>query len=158
MSQDSSSSIQMSIQEICLGKIKNELENCTEKEFIFVEKYPTKDKINCEFDFYSTDETIFGEIYAGIGTLKAGSKKKVLTDCFKLIYIEEVLRKKFNKKELKIRKVIVLVCKKVEAQFKGDSWAADAIEAFGIELIRIELTPSQIEELKEAKRLQALPH
>ncbi|HEY0046915.1 MAG TPA: hypothetical protein VGB44_09430 [Flavobacterium sp.] len=67
-----------------------------------------------------------GEIYSGVDKINAGSRKKVIADCFKLLYAEKLLRTKCDKR-------LVFIDEKIMKVFTGDSWVSKAISAFGIE-------------------------
>lgn len=88
---------------------------------------PTKEtvKFNFDFHFFSDDLNIIGEIYAGINKISPGQRKKIITDCFKMVFAEELLGYKCDKR-------LIFIDEKIEKAFKGDSWAAKAIEKFNI--------------------------
>ncbi len=102
-----------------------------------------------QFDFFNEEKKIIGEVYAGIEKLSAGSKRKVITDCFKLIVAE----KKFGGKW---KKYLVFIDQKIKDSFEGDSWISEAIIEFGIELRKIDLTIEDENNLREAKKRQQL--
>lgn len=123
---------------------------------------------NYNLDFYSIDDNriIIAEIYAGIITLNSGlttklnpgSKRKIITDFFKLVYIENELKKDdFNK--TKEKKIVVFVDKKIENKFnreskRNNSWVKDAVESFGIELATINISEYDTEKLLNVRENQ----
>jgi hypothetical protein len=144
MNSDHSSDFQKSLE---FYAIQYYSEN-TSSKIIFGKKYEIGG-VEFAFDFYAEDESLFGEIYSGIGLLKSGSKRKVLSDCFKLLSIELLLGKK-------IKKIIVFFDERVLNQFKTTSWASHAIQEFGIDLKLIEIPTETIKKLEETKRQQGL--
>ncbi len=109
----------------------------------------TRENSKFEFDFLNEEKKIIGEIYAGIDKLSPAQKKKVITDCFKLIAAEKKFDEKWNK-------YIVFIDEKIKAAFEGNSWISEAIEEFGIELKIIDLSPEDESKLREAKKKQQL--
>lgn len=131
----------------------------TKEGYIFYENLT--EKLNYKLDLYGEieGEIVIGEIYAGIDKILPAQKKKVVNDCFKLVYIEKVLKK--DNPLLKIHKIIVFVDDKIKNSFlsssdKSNSWVKDAIKEFSIDLIKIELNENQIDELRLAKARQKI--
>ncbi len=115
-------------------------------------KFEIKKSINIkdvifEFDFYNEEKKIIGEIYAGINNISSGSRKKVLTDCFKMVYAEKLINSPCIKK-------LIFVDEKIKKVFTGKSWAATAIREYGILIDVIEIPEASMKELKAAKELQ----
>ena len=90
------------------------------------------DNIYINPDFYSNDQTIVGEIYAHVGTLKVGQQRKISQDILKLLLLDK-------SKDMSYRKIITIVDDTVEKYLKGKSFIAESIRQFGIEIIRINL-------------------
>lgn len=90
------------------------------------------DDIYINPDFYSNDHTIVGEIYAHVGALKVGQKRKISQDILKLLLLDK-------SKDVSYRKIITVVDDTVEKYLKGKSFIAESIRQFGIEIIRINL-------------------
>lgn len=102
-----------------------------------------------EFDFFNDEKKIIGEIYAGIDKLNPAQKKKVITDCFKLVCAEKKFGGEWNK-------YIVFVDEKIKNAFIGDSWISEAIKLFEIKLITVDLLPKELDELRLAKKRQQI--
>ena len=86
------------------------------------------DNIYINPDFYSNDQTIVGEIYAHVGTLKVGQQRKISQDILKLLFLDK-------SKDMSYRKIITIVDDTVEKYLKGKSFIAESIRQFGIEII-----------------------
>ena len=83
---NSDSSFQKEIETIVLKKL-SEKYNCDLKtESIILDK-----KIKVVLDAYTEDKKLLIEVYAGIEAVKAGQLKKVLTDAYKLVFVEKIL-------------------------------------------------------------------
>ena len=107
-------------------------------------------KVKCfEFDFFNEEESIIGEVYCGIDSISAGSKKKVITDCFKLVAAEKLFGGVWEK-------YIVFVDPKIKAYFEGNSWVSEAIKTFGIKLETVDLSEETLLKLREAKKRQQI--
>lgn len=102
-----------------------------------------------EFDFFNEKENIIGEVYCGIDSISAGSKKKVIADCFKLVAAEKSFDGVW-------KKYIVFVDPKIKACFEGNSWVSKAIDAFGIKLETVDLSEEILLKLREAKKRQQI--
>lgn len=138
----SDSSKQREIERLIVNEIaKNE-------NLIFEEKKSINIKdVVFEFDFYNKEKKIIGEIYAGIGKISAGSRKKVITDCFKMVYAEKLTDSPCVKR-------LIFIDKNIEKVFTGKSWAAKAIIEFGILIDVIEIPETSMNELKAVIELQ----
>ena len=136
------SSCQREIEKLIVDKIALE-EN---KEFI---KEVEIKSVNFEFDFYNEKEKIIGEIYAGIDKINPGSRKKVITDCFKMVYAEKLLGYPCEKR-------LIFIDEKIKKVFTGDSWIANAIIAYKIDVKVIEIPIVEMNKLRVTKKLQQL--
>jgi hypothetical protein len=136
------SSTQREIEKLIIEKITTEGNFTSEKGTVIK-------GVKFEFDFYNAEKKIIGEIYAGIGKISAGSRKKVITDCFKMVFAEELLGYECDKR-------LVFIDEKIEKAFKGDSWAAEAIRKYKIETKVIIISEENMNELKAAKKLQQI--
>lgn len=134
------SSTQREIEKLIIEKITTE-ENFTSQKATII-----KD-VKFEFDFYNNEKKIIGEIYAGIDKISPGQRKKIITDCFKMVFAEELLG-------YKCRKRLIFICKKIEKAFKGDSWAAKAIKEYEIEIKVFKISEVNMKILRMTKELQ----
>lgn len=134
----SDSLVQRDIEKIIVEKLAIS-HNCT-----FSRK---RDGSKFEFDFFNEEKKIIGEIYAGIDKISPGSKKKVITDCFKLVAAEKKFGGEWNK-------YIVFVDEKIKKSFEGESWIKESIKLFGIELETEPLSNEDENKLREAKKRQ----
>lgn len=116
---------------------------------IEVETENKKIKSDFKLDFYllGEKENVIGEIYAGIDKLNPGQKKKIITDCFKMVYAEQFLGKPCEK-------WLVFVDNKIENAFKTESWIAKAIKLFDIKTYVFKLSNDEENKLRKAKELQ----
>jgi hypothetical protein len=111
--------------------------------------------IQYEPDFYFWDEknnkNIIGEIYAHVGALKDGQKRKIAKDCLKLIAFE----KHYNELET-LEKQIICVDESVEKYLNGKSWLAETFNSFDIKVIIYkELKEDHKQEIEKAQNTQA---
>ena len=86
-----------------------------------------------QVDGYSEASRVMCEAYARIGHLKAGHKRKLTTDLFKLVLAERLLGGEW-------RKIVAVSGKDSHIWLTGSSWQALAVREFGIEVRRLELT------------------
>lgn len=139
------------------GEISVELDNKKEVVKIITKKGNIdfknegvpEEKINFNFDFhfFSEDLNIIGEIYAGIEKISAGSRKKVITDCFKMVFAEELLGYECDKR-------LIFIDEDVKKTFIGDSWAAKAIEKYKIKAEVVKISEEDLKKLIMTKKLQ----
>ncbi|MBQ8799662.1 MAG: hypothetical protein IJZ55_08870 [Lachnospiraceae bacterium] len=80
-----------------------------------------------EPDFINEDEKIVGEIFAHIGTLLEGQKRKLAQDVLKMLLLE-------RNRNVVFRKIIVVCDKAVYTFLTGKSWLAECISEFGVEI------------------------
>ena len=107
------------------------------------------DDIYINPDFYSNDQTIVGELYAHVGTLKVGQQRKISQDTLKLLLLDK-------SKDMSYRKIITIVDDTVEKYLKGKSFIAESIRQFGIEIIRINLPDELYCKIQNAQSRQNL--
>jgi hypothetical protein len=112
-------------------------------------------EIKFEPDFYFWDsknnKNIIGEIYAHVGALKDGQKKKIAKDCLKLIAFE----RHYDEQET-LEKQFICVDNSVEIYLNGKSWLAKIFKSFDIEVINYkELKEEHKQEIQKAQNTQA---
>ncbi len=115
------------------------------------------DGVNFQMDACTEDGTILCEIYAGIDEIKAGQKRKIITDLFKLLLIEKLLDQKYGQSPRE--KYLVFVDKKVKAAFEGlklETWAKKGVETFGIKILVAEISKEDRQILEKAKKRQKM--
>lgn len=98
------------------------------------------------------DEGGLYEIYAHVGKLKPGHRKKIASDMLKLLLIE--------KREGKREKYIAIVNDndiKNELDENSQSWLALAIKELGFNLQPVNLPLNIIEQIKKIQKRQKLP-
>jgi hypothetical protein len=137
ISHPSDSKVQREIEEMIVQSLSKK-ENCN-----FMKKVKIKG-IKFEFDFYNEEKKIIGEVYAGIENISSGSIKKIITDCFKLVYAEKLLGYKCSKK-------LVFIDEKIKKKFEGNSWISFAIKEYGIQIHLELLNNLEMEKLKNAR-------
>ena len=134
------SSIQREIESNIVAKIE------MEENFKSVKK-KTIEGVAFEFDFYNEEKKIIGEIYAGIDDISSGSIKKVITDCFKMVYAEKLLGYPCEKR-------LIFIDTKIQKTFDGNSWASKAIDSYGIKIKVEEISEEDKSKLRITKKLQ----
>jgi len=100
-----------------------------------------------QVDFFNKEEKIYGEIYAGIDSLKPGQIRKVGMDILKLLTIEKMIGEQ-------IKKYVAFVDPTIERKFKSSSWYSKSLDIFEIEIITITLTQDQITLIRDTKKNQ----
>lgn len=143
------SSTQREIEAKIVAKIEKE-ENFKSVKSVTIEYLDSdnlKDEVKFEFDFYNAKKKIIGEIYAGIDKISPGSRKKVITDCFKMVYAEKLLGCPCDKR-------LIFIDEKIKSVFEGQSWAAKAIDSYGIEIKVEGISEEDMEKLRDTKKLQ----
>ena len=133
----SDSATQRSIEGKIVGKIAL-------REGCVFQKATSLNGIKYEFDFYNEQRKIIGEVYAGIDNLSPGAKRKVITDCFKLVTAEKKLGVKCDKR-------IVFIDEKIKKHFEGKSWIANAIKQFEIKLFLEKIEEADLIALRTAR-------
>jgi hypothetical protein len=142
-SHPSDSKVQRDIEKKIMHSISKKL------DATFIEGVTIINGVNFEFDFYDEEKKIIGEIYSGIDSITAGPRKKVIADCFKLVYAEKLLGYVCDKR-------LVFIDKKIMKEFEGGSWVAKAIKSYGIQISFEEIEPSDMVALIEAKQQQQI--
>ena len=99
-----------------------------------------------EPDFYSEEEKILGEVYAHIGKPNAGQKNKLSRDILKMILYSAT-------KDYEAKKVMLVCDTEIEKYLiESSSWLSECIRRFNIEIIRINLSDNQREEVLSAQK------
>ena len=119
------------------------------------------EKPNFQLDIYAqyNGTTVIGEIYAGIDKLQPAQKKKVIADCFKLVYVEKYLSEKNPLKEIQKLMVFIdeIICNKfTKNEYRADSWVKDSLNLFYIKMKVIKISDLQKANLREAKKRQQI--
>jgi hypothetical protein len=99
-----------------------------------------------EIDGASEDLTVLCEAWAHQGAPKAAQRNKVLTDAFKLAFIGKAI-------DGSPRLILLLSDDAAAAPFRGRSWYAAALAAFGVEDAVVEL-PSDVRERVKAAQVR----
>jgi hypothetical protein len=99
-------------------------------------------------DGVSEQPPILCEVYAHIGPPKSGQARKVMTDAFKLAFAAQ----HWNHEVPKL--FLVFADDAAAKPFRGRSWRAHALRAFGIEVRVVEVSPEQREVLAAAQQRQ----
>ena len=94
-----------------------------------------------EVDGYCDSPLILCEAWAHLGRPKSAQKNKVMADAFKLLYLERLISKP-------AQKVLLFADEAAARHFRGRSWMARALKAYGIEVQVVELP----EEIRAAVR------
>lgn len=107
------------------------------------------DGVHIEPDLYSEENKVICEISAHIGSLKVGQKHKFSQDILKMLLLEK-------SKGTQFRKVIIVADKKVEDYLNGNSFIAESIRQFGIEIKRIDLPKEIRDSVSNAQTRQVM--
>lgn len=103
-------------------------------------------------DFYSEEKHIIGEIHTHLGKLKSAQLHKVEGDILKMLLFEKC----HNGEQY--RKMIVVCDIEEYTQLSGNSFVAEAIRQFDIELYYVPLEQTLINEIKPSyARAEFLP-
>jgi hypothetical protein len=141
---DSDSSVQREIENIVRVELENRLGYQLKTEPLEV-----ANGIFVEIDAYNEEEKILIEIYAGIDSVKSGQLKKVMTDAYKLNFVEKRLEWKGCKK------ILCFVDDKVRSYFDSEkNWYSLSLKEFGIITEIVNLSEVEYVKLKEAKKKQ----
>lgn len=105
---------------------------------------------------YQFEENIhLFEVYARIGKLESGHKRKLNGDVLKLITVERQIRKTSSIQPLTINKYIVLVHKPIKDQIEGKNWFASTLHLFGFEVVVVEISEEDMKKLESTIKDQA---
>lgn len=102
-----------------------------------------KDLLNVDFDFYYSqdDQNIVGEVYCSAGKLSSGSRRKLMNDAAKMVAIEKLSGKNFQKFLILTDNELLRSSYSVEG-----NWRKRVIEeVFGI-TVRFEKLPAKMVE------------
>lgn len=103
-------------------------------------------------DFYSEEKHIIGEIHTHLGKLKSAQLHKIEGDILKMVLFEKC----YNGE--RYRKMIAVCDIEEYNQLSGNSFVAEAIRRFDIELHYASLEQTQINEIKQAMQEQNFYH
>ncbi|MGF0018848.1 hypothetical protein [Sporofaciens sp. SGI.106] len=107
------------------------------------------DGVHIEPDMYSEKDKIICEIYAHIGKLKVGQQHKISQDILKMLLLEK-------SKGVQFRKIIVVADERVEKYLKGESFIAESIRQFDVEIKRIPLAREIHDSVSKAQMRQVM--
>ena len=85
-----------------------------------------------EPDFYSEEHSVIGEIFSHVGECKAGQTHKIAQDILKMLLFDDV-------KGIKHRKIFVVCDEKAYKRLRGNSYLAECIRRFDIEIMGIDV-------------------
>lgn len=101
-------------------------------------------------DFYSEEEKILGEVYAHIGKPNVGQINKLSRDILKMILCSD-------SKDYEVKKVMLVCDTEIEKYLReSSSWLSECIRRFNIEVIRINLSDDQRDEILLAQKRQRM--
>ena len=100
-------------------------------------------------DLYSEKDRVICEIFVHIGSLKVGQQHKISQDILKMLLLEK-------SKKATYKKVIVVADDKVEKYLNGNSFIAESIRQFGIEIKRINLSEELYTMISNAQARQTM--
>jgi len=100
-------------------------------------------------DGVDLDRKLVVEVYARVGRLKPAQAHKVKADLFKLAYLRKLLGPDW-------RVVFCFVDQEAAALLMGKSWAAQAAQAFGVEVVVHELPGDMRERVETAQARQRM--
>lgn len=143
----SSSHVQVLAESKIFQQIQNELGTHLEKnQKVFLSSNMS---IYMQPDFYSEEKCIVGEIFAHIGKPKKSQDNKIANDILKMLLLEKVKGKKYNK--------IIVVCDSdEEKKLKGTSVLAESIRRFGINVMCVVLDNETRSQIIAAQKLQRM--
>lgn len=143
----SSSHVQIQAEELIFQKVENILNLKLEKNrkiYLADNKYTY-----IQPDFYSSENSIIGEIFAHIGKPKKAQDNKIANDILKMLLLEKTTGKEYRK--------IIAICDEAEKKkLQGDSVLAESIRQFGVEIMFIEIDEHIREQILEAQKLQKM--
>ena len=98
----------------------------------------------------SGNEIIIVEVSAHIGKLKAGQRKKVLTDLFKMAYLKRIK----EKEGFAVKCLMVFVDEDAASAFSDKTWGHDAADSFGIEMKVVKIPAIERSHIVNAQKEQ----
>ncbi len=116
-------------------KIKHKLSDCSSK---------AKSDNQVDFIYEKETENIMVEVYATVGKALSAKKRKLVSDAFKMLSIE-------NKKGKTFDKYIITVNEEHWKNSIKNTWQVDAIKKLGIKILYYGITVEQERELIEAR-------
>ena len=100
-----------------------------------------------QLDGYSDDPPVICQAWAHIGKPRGSQPDKVMSDAFKLLFCEKLLRRKF-------RKILVFADEKAKQYFAGTSWLASCLREYGVEIVTLQLHPVLLSKIERAQERQ----
>lgn len=143
----SSSHVQIQAEELIFQKVENILNLKLEKNrkiYLADNKYTY-----IQPDFYSSENSIIGEIFAHIGKPKKAQDNKIANDILKMLLLEKTTGKEY-------RKIIAICDESEKKKLQGDSVLAESIRQFGIEILFVEIDKNTRKQILEAQELQKM--
>ena len=145
--ENSRSDVQKSIEKYMLEQIRIMLNDSTlvgDSKIIF-----NDGKTEICPDIYSEQNRIIGEIHAHIGRLKGSQPDKIASDILKMLLYEK-------KTEFEWKKYIAICDIDEYEQLRGNSFLAEAIREYGIELLLVDLPKELRDKLLKCMKRQNL--
>lgn len=110
-------------------------------------RLPLRDGGWCEVDGLCEEPLVLVEAWAHQGTPKSAQKNKVVSDAFKLMFVERILGRN-------ARKILLLSDPAAAEFFRRSSWVAQAFSAQGVEVVVVELSKDTKVSVQAAQRRQ----
>ncbi|MEW4490469.1 hypothetical protein AB1L42_20455 [Thalassoglobus sp. JC818] len=107
------------------------------------------DGCHIQLDGHYEDEKrcVAAEAFSRIGTLRSGQRRKIMTDIFKLVFLDYMSDKE-------VEKYLVFADEKSATFLQGKSWAAKALNAFDIKIYIASLPDASVKRLLDARDRQ----
>ena len=146
-SHKSSSHVQMQAEEIICQKVEELLNIRFErnKQIYLADNAFTY----MQPDFYSSEHSIVGEIFAHIGKPKKAQDNKIANDILKMLLLDKVTGKHH-------RKIIVICDTSEKKKLEGKSVLAESIRQFNIEIMYVEIDAETQKQIVAAQELQKM--
>ena len=100
-------------------------------------------------DFYSESAGVIGEIHAHIGRMKPSQSHKIATDVLKMLLFEK-------DRKTKLRKIVAVCSEEEKNQLEGQSYLAEAIRQFSIEVMLVDIGEELYSSLEKAQERQKM--
>jgi len=110
-------------------------------------RWPLDEGSWIEIDGYSQYPQVLCEAWAHIGVPKPAQKNKVMTDAFKLLFINRLV-------EGGTKKILLFADHEAAAHFQGKSWMAQCLKYFDIIIEIIDLPPDLKTQVLKAQQRQ----